>query len=245
MPKIKGGYILLARTLTQNELWGKPPYYIKLWVWLLLKCNHKDVKNNGHSYNRGEALVTLEETVENSKFKVGWRTEKISKDQAWKFYEDLREADMITTRKTTAGMFVKVLKYNEFQDHNNYVDNNEKAMKTTRRRQTPNTINKNDKEMKMNDNKNELTIESKFSKITDITDSVMQEIASKYDVPLMFVEDTKLDMEVWLGKDPKKNHYLDYRLALMNWVRRKKQELVVSVKSNNFKRGGVLDATNI
>lgn len=244
MPKIKGGYILLARTLTQNELWGKPPYYIKLWVWLLLKCNHKDVKNNGHSYSRGEALITLEETIENSKYKAGWRTEKISKDQAWRFYEDLREADMITTRKTTAGMFVKVNNYTIFQDSANYESNNEKSMNPTRTQQMSNTINKNEKNDK-NDNKNELYTESKFSSLKDITQTIIQEIAEKYDVPTMFVEDTRLDMEVWLGKDPKKNHYLDYRLALMNWVRRKKQELVVNVKSNNFKRGGVLDATKL
>jgi len=159
MPKIQGGYILLARTLTQSELWGKPPYYIKLWVWLLLKCNHRNVKNNGHSYNRGEALITLEETIENSKFKVGWRTEKISKDKAWRFYEDLREANMITTRNTTRGMFVKVLNYNQFQDPANYESNNEKSTNPIRTQRTSNIINKNDKNEK-NDNKNDIYINS-------------------------------------------------------------------------------------
>jgi len=243
MPKINGGYILLARTLTQNELWGKPPYYIKLWVWLLLKCNHADVKNNGHSYNRGEALVTLEETIENSKFTVGWRTEKITKNQAWNFYEDLRKATMITTRKTTKGMFVKVLKYNEFQDPSNYEDNNEKTTKQTHLKHNPNTINKNDKNDK-NENKNDIYI-SEFSNFKDITDSVIQEIADKYEVPTSYVEDIKLDMEVWIGKNPKKNRYANYRIALMSWVRKKKEETLLKVKSNNFKRGGVLDATNL
>ena len=152
MPKIKGGYILLARTLTQNELWGKPPYYIKLWVWLLLKCNHENVKKNGHSYNRGEAMVTLEETLENSTYTTGWRINRITKDQAWKFYEDLRKARMITTRKTTRGMFVKVLNYNFFQDSKNYEDDTEKATKTTHLKHNSNTINKNEKNEKNENN---------------------------------------------------------------------------------------------
>lgn len=88
-------------------------------------------------------------------------------------------------------------------------------------------------------------IKSEFSKLEDITQSVIQEIADKYEVPTTYVEDIKLDMEVWMGKNPTKNHYSNYRLALMTWVRKKKEETLLKVKSNNFKRGGVLDATNL
>lgn len=77
-----------------------------------------------------------------------------------------------------------------------------------------------------------------FSNFSDLTDSVLQEIAEKYGVPIGFVEDRKMDMEVWIGKS-KKNRYANYKLALMKWVRDEKKQLVLRA---GFRRGGVVDA---
>ena len=70
----------------------------------------------------------------------------------------------------------------------------------------------------------------------------MQNIADEYQVTLQEVKDTKMDMEVWMGKSPK-NKYKDYKLALMNWVRRNKQTQTSSTSNNFKKRGGYIDIT--
>lgn len=69
---------------------------------------------------------------------------------------------------------------------------------------------------------------TEFNKFEDLTEEVCLEIASKYSVTLQEVLDTKLEMEVWLGKS-NKNKYSNYKLALMTWVKK---------NSNNFKRRG-------
>jgi len=37
---IPGGYILLSRKLIESEIFKKPPLYIKVWNYLLLKAQH-------------------------------------------------------------------------------------------------------------------------------------------------------------------------------------------------------------
>ena len=83
---------------------------------------------------------------------------------------------------------------------------------------------------------------TEFSNFEELTDQVMQNIADEYQVTLQEVKDTKMDMEVWMGKSPK-NKYKDYKLALMNWVRRNKQTQTSSTSNNFKKRGGYIDIT--
>lgn len=42
LPRIPGGFILLSRRLVESEIMRKPPLYVKVWVWLLLKANYAD-----------------------------------------------------------------------------------------------------------------------------------------------------------------------------------------------------------
>lgn len=153
------GAFLVSRSIFDSGIWTMPPYYIKLWIWLIGKCNHKDTVKFGQNFERGECLITLDETQNQTKYKAGWRTEKISKFEAWNFYEWLRENNMATTTKTTVGMFVKVLNYDRYQTLKNYEANSESNAPLTHRKQTANTINKNDKNVK---NVNNNILDQKF-----------------------------------------------------------------------------------
>lgn len=86
--------------------------------------------------------------------------------------------------------------------------------------------------------KNQKT-KTEFSSFDDLTDEVCQEIANEYQATLQEVFDTKMDMEVWMGKS-NKNKYKNYKLALMTWVRKNKN---VSSSNNFKKRGGYIDIT--
>lgn len=82
---------------------------------------------------------------------------------------------------------------------------------------------------------------TEFTNFDDLTTEVCQSIATEYEVTLQEVLDTRMDMEVWLGKTSK-NKYKDYKLALMNWVRKNKQKKT-ETPTNNFRRGGYIDIT--
>lgn len=77
---------------------------------------------------------------------------------------------------------------------------------------------------------------TEFTNFEDLTSEVCQEIASEYETTLQEVLDTKMDMEVWMGKSHK-NKYKNYKLALMTWVRKNKQNKNSTPNANNFKRG--------
>ena len=36
------GYILLSRSIINSEIWKKPPEYLKIFLFILVKVNHKD-----------------------------------------------------------------------------------------------------------------------------------------------------------------------------------------------------------
>lgn len=144
---LKGAFII-SRSLFDSQIWQMPPEYIKTWIWIIGKCNHRGEFKKGRQFNRGECLVTLQETQDQMKYKVGYRTKGITKDQAWRVYEWLREAKMVETTKTTLGMFVKVLRYEEYQNLDNYERDDEADNVQTIFKQGSNNINKNEKNVK-------------------------------------------------------------------------------------------------
>lgn len=155
-PEISGGYILVSRKLIESEIWEKPPLYLKVWMYLLMRAQFKPYKD----LDRGELVVSIPELIEACSYKVGYRTEKPTKSQIFNILEWLRNSDeasdegysnetMIETTKTTRGMVVKVLNYNVYQDSKNYEhnaeQNDEKPTNDTMPKRQADTINKNDK----------------------------------------------------------------------------------------------------
>jgi hypothetical protein len=88
----------------------------------------------------------------------------------------------------------------------------------------------------------------KFSKVENLTDKDLQEIADKYGVPMSFVRSKYDDMVLWVGGRPgsAKLKGRNWKLTLMRWV--KSDALKVMEKEKNmqrFQKGGVIDATNL
>lgn len=164
MAEIEGGYILIWRKLIESEIWEKPPIYLKVWLYILAKAQHKQYKN----LDRGELLISIPELIEVCSYKVGYRTERPSKTQIYNILEWLRNSDeganegqssetMITTTKTTRGMVVKVHNYNVYQDPKSYERNDGRNDEATANGTMPerqaDTINKNDKNEKNKEDK--------------------------------------------------------------------------------------------
>lgn len=121
---ISNGYILLSRELADSEIWQKPPYYLKIWVHLLLKANHAESRK-GKRLGRGQCHVTLAELRKAVSYKRGYATLRPSIRQIWKAMAWLRENRMTVTTKVTRGLVVKICNYNRYQTPGNYEGHNE------------------------------------------------------------------------------------------------------------------------
>ncbi|RMC93047.1 DNA replication protein DnaD [Clostridium autoethanogenum] len=171
-PNIKGGYILLSRTLIESQIFDKPPLYLKVWIYLLSKAQHKDFKR----LKRGELWTSISEIREACNWYVGYRKETPTKKQIYTILEWLRnpckwnrerteKGTMIETTKGTQGMLININKYSFYQDPKNYEGNNqnknEETTKELRMEQHGNNINKNYNNVQKyneNDNKEDLTL---------------------------------------------------------------------------------------
>lgn len=142
----KEGYILLAKQIIDSEIWLKPAEYLKIWIYILQKVNYCENKKTGQE--RGEGFFNF-------------RQEKIPHVSLTQIYEFLRWAKiasstdcptqkttMITTRKTTRGIYIKVNNYNKFQNIENYIlQHRNQHRNQHENQQLPNTISKRNKEI--------------------------------------------------------------------------------------------------
>lgn len=154
--KIEGGYILLSRKLIESEIMKKPPLYLKVWIWLLLKAQHHDYRD----LKRGEYKTSIPEIIEAMSYKVGYRISRPTKKEIFGILEWLRnpyegdmkgynEGNMMVTTKVTHGFVYNIVNYSTYQNPDNYEGNNEGLAKVTtkvaRRERQGNNTNKNDK----------------------------------------------------------------------------------------------------
>lgn len=119
---INGGYILLARKITESGIMDKPPLYFKLWVWMLEQANHKD---GYKGLTRGQFFTTIEDMREAMAWHVGYRKVKPSRKEIRNPYEWFMKGHMIDIAKGTHGMVITILKYGEYQNPKNYEGHNE------------------------------------------------------------------------------------------------------------------------
>jgi len=98
----------ISRKIFENELWlYKPAAWIKIWVYILGKVNHtpNDLFDRGEGYfNFAKNIDALGEGVTISKVKS--------------FLVYARRMSILTSRRTTRGTVIKVLKYDENQTYN-------------------------------------------------------------------------------------------------------------------------------
>ena len=111
-PEVDGGAILLARQSLESDIfYWKPAEWWKIWIYILLKVNHKNTK----LFKRGTGYFC-------------WTNEKsylkgITKHQWHECVRWLKKATQITTRKTTRGMIITVINYERYQTLKHYQTN--------------------------------------------------------------------------------------------------------------------------
>lgn len=118
---IDGGAIVLARQLFESELWlNKPSQWCKIWLYILARVNHKDTK----TCRRGEGFFNFAQ----ERIRIG---KDVKKDQIKKFMGWAKTCTMISTTRSTRGIFIKVLAYDKYQTLNNYASTSKSTKKRT------------------------------------------------------------------------------------------------------------------
>jgi hypothetical protein len=143
---IQGGCILLARQILSSGIWRKPPEYLKIFIYILLKVNHKDNKLFPRGSNFFNFTTELDEIS------------GVTKNQVYDFlrWAKSEKADLLTTQKTTRGVVIKVNNYDTYQEMENYKlqhkfqDSSNTA--PTQLQNDSNTINNNERMKECNNN---------------------------------------------------------------------------------------------
>lgn len=146
---IKGGYILQPRKIDDSDISKSPPHVREIWSYLIRKANHSDNKD----FKRGQLFTSYKQIINDLSWFVGYRKESYKKHHCEIAMKVLTKANMITTMKTTRGMIITICNYEFYQDPKNYENDTKKIVKNTGKRQSNDTINKNDKNVN-NDNIN-------------------------------------------------------------------------------------------
>lgn len=176
MALIKGGYYIKARKIQESKIAHCPPHVREIWDWLLKECNHKPKISSGRMIERGQCVRTYKDVQNGLHWMVGWRKQTYSKWDCEKAMKVLREATMITTEKTTRGMVITVLNYDYYQNPSNYESHEETDKKATRKPQSTDTINKNEKNERIYTKPPSAKAVSGFKDIKQLLDSPLKHL---------------------------------------------------------------------
>lgn len=155
MQNLNGATNWARKTLESDVFFRKPDKWFKIWFFLINRANHKKKKQ----FERGECLTSY---MEISSFTGA------TKDQIAKFISWSKKERMLATRKTTRGMFIKVLNYDKYQTLDNYKSNTKSKTEAKQKQNRSNTINKNDKNDKNDKNIGSSKDDPRTNKIIDI-----------------------------------------------------------------------------
>lgn len=127
MNELKGAFILARKIIESDIFLNKPDKWFKIWIFIISYVNFK--KNN--QFERGENFFTYALINQNT---------RATKDQIDKFIRWSKNCKMLATRKTTRGMTIKVLKYDKYQEMENYKSDTKSDIKAKQKRHKSDTI---------------------------------------------------------------------------------------------------------
>lgn len=96
------GWIKIHRKLKGSELWHKPASWLKIWLHIIISVSHTETSN----LKVGEGLF---------KYRLIANDCDVSYNQVRRCIDYLTEATSLATRKTTRGIYIKVLNYTKYQ----------------------------------------------------------------------------------------------------------------------------------
>jgi len=103
---MNNGFITLHRKITEWE-WYQDPNTFRLFIHLLLKANHAEMKWQGQVINRGQLITGRIKLSE--ELKISERSIRTSLDK-------LKKTKIITIKPTNRFSFITIINYSSYQD---------------------------------------------------------------------------------------------------------------------------------
>lgn len=126
------GWIKLYRKLMENEIWEKPSWWLKVWIYMLIRVNFEDTKR----FVKGSAFISYDEIYLACKLdKEGIKKKAIQNVISWS-----TERQMLRTNKSTRGLTITILNYEIYQGDDEGVKDNNKDNLRTIKGQSKDTI---------------------------------------------------------------------------------------------------------
>lgn len=152
------GAFIISRSLFESEIWFKPHEYLKIWLYLIGKANHKGRKYGGYFCDRGQYFCDCEELRNQLKYYIGYRKRTYNDSYMKTLVKYLRDSHMITTLKQPRGLLITITNYDSYQNLTNYEkssgESNERTMEAPEELKGITSINKNYKNEKNDKNSN-------------------------------------------------------------------------------------------
>lgn len=118
------GAFVISRSMFESEIWYKPPEYLKIWLYLIGKANHKGRKYGGYFCEKGQYFCTCNELLEQLKYKIGYRNKTYNDSRMKNIMKYLRNSLMVTTENKPRGLLITIVNYDSYQDLSNYGKSN-------------------------------------------------------------------------------------------------------------------------
>ena len=135
------GFIYLHRTLLNWE-WVDDPVILKVFIFCLLKANHKENKWQGIVVERGSFITSI------NKFS---KELNISEMQLRNCIKKLKKSECITSKTTNKYTYISIYNYDTYQT---YEKDKQQANEQTNNKQTTNKQQTNNKQITTNNNDN-------------------------------------------------------------------------------------------
>lgn len=120
MDTIKGGFILDPRCLDESDIKRSPPHVREVWRYLCKNANYEDSSYGGFNIKRGQTFRSYKEIKEFLSWNIGWKEESYSDIQIKNSIRFLKDTGRITTEKKPRGVIFTIVKYDFYQNAENY-----------------------------------------------------------------------------------------------------------------------------
>lgn len=216
------GWIKLYRKLLNWE-WSDDPNTGWLFMICLMSANHIDNKWHGLIIKKGSFLTSQPHLAKKTGLSVMQVRTSLNK---------LKLTGELTVKTTNKYTVISIQNWNKYQQDNRQPNSQITGKQQASNRQvTTNKNIKNDKNIKKRE----------YSSLSDIQEKDFEEISLHYKVPLAFVRSKYDDLVNYCGSKGK--HYKNYRLALMDWVKKDSIKLRKEANEHVSKRG--IDARGV
>lgn len=141
------GWIKMHRKIIDSELWYKPGAWMKVWLYIVMNVSHKEIS----FLKIGEGLFKYDKIAESC---------QVSYHQVRSAINWLISTHSLSTRKTTRGIFIKVLNYTKYQIDQGTRPTQKSNLDPNRTQTGPTLYNKNGR-MKEIEKKNKIFIKGR------------------------------------------------------------------------------------